>query len=265
MSELNSVFEIKNISKFYTGTAGSKLHVLDEVSFKIEVTGQAGSIISVLAPFGSGKSTLLKIIAAIEEPTDGGVFINGALYSHASGKIAYIPELPSSFPWLNVKQNIEFVASLKSSGNIDVNKLISIVGLTGYEDHFPHEKSIGFRFRISLARALAVNPSLILLDDPFRGLHGETKKEIYSLLQNVKEKLKTNFLLTTTNITEAISLSDKILLMKNHPGKIFKEIIVNQNLISSGNREVFISLRTEIESAYSAFEGTPLVSEVKYK
>lgn len=265
MNGTNSSVEVKNISKFFHGTAGSKLHVLDEINFKLNFNEGEGSFVSVLAPFGAGKSTLLKIIGVIEKPDDGNILVNNSAYDNPSGKIVYIPEQPSSFPWFSVKQNLLFASSLTGKENPDLDKIIDIVGLTGYEEHYPHEKSIGFRFRISLARALALNPLLILLDDPFKKLHGETRSEIFSLIKKIKDELKINFLFSTTSITEAVNLSGKIFLMKKHPGQIFKEITIDQNLISSGDKKLLVSVRAEIESAFSEFEGTSLVSEVSNK
>ncbi len=263
MKEVLAVLEIKNLTKYFHGEAGAKLLVLDNINITNDFKMQKGAIVSILAPFGSGKSTLLKIISAVEEPSEGKVYLNGKPYENSNGQIIYIPEKPSSFPWMSVRKNIQFASNLLKGGNTDIDGIVSAVGLTGYEDHFPHEKSIGFRFRIALARALALKPVLVLLDDPFKKLRGETKNEIYELLKNLKEKQDLNFLLTTTNITEAINLSDKIYLMKSRPGQIFKEIELDHRKISTGEAGLFTSVRTDIESAFSAFGNAPLTAEIQ--
>ena len=265
MNEIKADLEIQNVTKYFPGEAGSKLLVLDNINLTNDFKQNKGSIVSILAPFASGKSTLLKIIAAIETPSEGKIILNGRQYDKPDGQIVYIPEKPSSYPWLNVKQNIIFASAAAKNNKSDIHKLISAVGLTGYEEHYPHEKSTGFRFRIALARALAVNPVLVLLDDPFKKLTGETKKEIYSLVKKICSDLKINFLLSTTNVTESIILSDKVYLMKSRPGKIFKEIEIEQDKISNKNTEFYTVVRSEIESAYSEFEGTPLISEIQFK
>ncbi len=210
---MNDTFlKIENITKDYSDKVGYKIHLLEDISFSIE----KNQFVSILAPKGSGKTSLLKIIAGLEKPTEGNIVFN-------DNKIIYIPTKPSSYPWLNVQQNIGFKSKLNDS---EISDIIKMVGLKGYEDHFPNDKSEGFRFRISLGRALANRPSLIIIDEPFNNLSSQTREEIYSLLRNVYLNLKISVLLGTTNITESIYLSDRILLMKKNPGKIIDELNV---------------------------------------
>ncbi len=265
MNVKSALLEIKGVVKYFPGRSGSKLLVLDGINLTNDFKGQKGSIVSILAPFASGKSTLLKIISAIEEPSAGKIMLNGTAYDKPDGRIAYIPEKPSSYQWLSVEQNIMFAAAGAKNKSTNIEELVSAVGLTGYGKHNPHPKSTGFRFRIALARALAADPVLILLDDPFKKLRGETKKEIYALLKKLRDELNLNFLLGTTNITEAVGLSDKIYLMKGHPGQIFKEIEIDCEAMRLDISKYSASVRAEIETAYSAFEGTPLISEIQYK
>jgi ABC-type nitrate/sulfonate/bicarbonate transport system ATPase subunit len=138
--------------------------------------------------------------------------------------------------------------------------------LTGYENHHPHNESLGFRFRISLARALAVNPEFILLDDPFKRMSSITKDEIYELLRSIEEKFKVSFILATTNIAEAVYLSNKIFLMKKNPGKIIEEIKLDAETLRKkglNSHERFISLRNEIEKSFQA-SGETLQTEVHH-
>lgn len=265
MKEKSAVLELKNVTKYYSGKSGSKLMVLEDICLLSDFNNLKGSLNSILAPFGSGKSTLLRIVSALESPSSGSVLLNGSPYEKSDGRIVYIPEKPSSFPWMNVISNIVFAARISGNKNARIEDIIALVGLTGYEKHFPHEKSTGFRFRIALARALAVDPLLILLDDPFKNLNAETKKEIYGLIRKVRDEVNLNFLLCTTNITEALSLSDKIYLMKRHPGQIFKEIETDREKLSAGRENLFREIRNEIESAYTEFEGTPLIAEIQFK
>ena len=149
-------------------------------------------------------------------------------------------------------QNINFVAKNKVT---KLEELIDAVGLTGYESHHPHNESSGFRFRISLARALANDPDFILLDDPFRRMNSETKDETYELLRRVLGKFEVAFILATTNISEAIYLSNKIYLMKKNPGEIIEEITLDAEILKTkglNRQERFISLRNEIEKSFMA-------------
>jgi len=246
---------LNNVKKYFSGDGTDlafKTLVLNNISFEIQTSNESGKLVSVLAPFGAGKSTLLKIISALQKPSEGEILLNGKIYNEPRGEIAYIPEKPSSFPWLNTTQNIEFVTKETSSNKDKVNHLIDIAGLSGYEDHSPANKSFGFRFRIALARALAVNPEVILIDDSFKNMKSVTRKGIYELVLKIKEELKINFLVATTNIHEAIFLSDEILLMKKDPGTIFKKLCMDKKI--AANRfnitDDIITARNEIESYF---------------
>jgi ABC-type nitrate/sulfonate/bicarbonate transport system ATPase subunit len=203
--------EIKKISFEDSTNVISRIPRLKNISLKT----LEGTITSFIAPKNSGKTLLLKIIAGIETPTSGGII-------NAEGKkIVYIPGKPSSFPWLNVYENVSF--GLSKPDEVEIKRIISLVGLEGYEKHIPNNKSYGFRFRISLARSLAHSPSLILLDEPFAQMDDITKKEIFQLIRQVSEKCNVSFLLAASNITEALFLSDKIYLMMMNPLEIFHE------------------------------------------
>ena len=252
MSTEKDIIQIKDISKYFELPAGARNLVLENINLSLERNSEYGKVLSILAPFGAGKSTLLKIIAGLEKPSGGEVLYNNENYKLSLRKIIYIPEKPSSFPWFNVKHNLTFVAETGSNNNIekDIDNIISLVGLTGYENHFPDDSSKGFRFRISLARALVVNPSFILIDDSIKSLNTETKKEIYDMIGIIADTLKITFVLATTNILEAINLSDSIFLMKKNPGLIFHELKLNKvhgkRLNISGERDI-ASVKKEIE------------------
>jgi NitT/TauT family transport system ATP-binding protein len=109
----------------------------------------------------------------------------------------------------------------KNKERMSLNEIISLIELTGYESHFPDNKSYGFRFRIALGRALAVNPLFVLADDSFRIMDPETKTEIYDLIKNICSKSEITFIAATADISEAVILSDRILLMRKNPGRIF--------------------------------------------
>jgi len=223
---LNPFLEVKNITKYFTGEAGSKQLILENLNFYIS---EEHNITSILAPFGGGKTTLLKILSGLDTDYKGEILLNG---NKINNKFPLIPEKPASFPWLNVSGNIKLFLTMHEKNvkpsAIKLQELIDLTGLTSYEDHFPHNKSYGFRFRISLARALAVSPQIILLDDPFKLMDSETKDEIFELIKKVADIKKIKFILATSNITEVALLSDKILLIKNKPVYLSGEIIIDK-------------------------------------
>ena len=237
---IDKKFVVNNISKKYSDKVGYSINLLKDISFSIE----GKNFISIVAPVGSGKTSLLKILSGLDQPTSGSIDSN-------LSKRVFIPSSPSSFPWLSVYNNISFNSDL---GKSEIQDIINLVGLNGYEDHFPHNKSEGFRFRISLGRALANKPDMIIIDQPFTNLNTSTKTEIYNLIRSIYIQHTIPFILGTTNITEAILLSDEIYLMKKNPGEIIENIKINlprerkPNIIES---EEYLSIRSKIENIFT--------------
>ena len=232
------MIKVKNITKLIFDELGIKQVLLKEISFDIP----DGIITSIVAPENSNVSILLKIISGLENSTSGSIVNNSAK------KVVYIPSLPSSFPWLNVEQNL--MIGKKTGSNNSINSLINMVGLEGYEKYRPHNSSIGFRFRISLARALAQKPSLIILDNAFKFMGSEIRKEIYSIVKDINKSMKTSFLISTMDITEALSLSDNVILMKKEPDELISAKITNLPLSENWiikNREEFLKIKNNIE------------------
>lgn len=222
------LLQVKNVSKYVVGISGSKQLILDDVNFTIN---SDDSFNSILAPLGAGKTTLLKTIAALEVKDGGEIKLLEEIYNQCGKGIAYIPENPSSFPWLDVKGNIllaQKISGLEKKYKQKAEHFISVVGLSGYEDYFPSNRSNGFRFRIALARSLAAEPKLVLLDDCFKKMTEETREELYQLLKEINESLDVSFLLASTNVNEVLRLSAKVYLMKNNPGTIFGTLKINQ-------------------------------------
>jgi ABC-type nitrate/sulfonate/bicarbonate transport system ATPase subunit len=221
------LLEVKNISKYFIKPGGSKLTVFENLSFTLS---EGQNITSILLPFGGGKSTLLRLISGLDKNYEGEILLNG---KKNKSILPFIPEKPSSFPWYNVIGNINLSLSIlgkeKKLLKNEVQEIIELVGLTGYEKHYPNNKSYGFRFRISLARALVISPLIILLDDSFKLMDSETRNEIYELIVNIAAKKNIFFLLASSNITEAATLSDKILLFNREPCNFMCGITVGEN------------------------------------
>lgn len=236
---------LNNISKEYSDEFGFRINLLQNISFTLTLNQST----SLIAPKGSGKSSLLRIISGIEIPT------GGTISKDNKSNIALIPSKPSSFPWLNVQENIRFAKPGITAAN--EKELLKLVGLDGYETHFPHNKSLGFRFRISLARALAVEPALIILDEPFDEMDIITKEEIYNLVRELELKKHIPFLIGTSNITEAVFLADKVFLMKKNPGEIIDSLEIDLPADRKDNiivTEKFNQIRIKIENSFKSKE-----------
>ena len=240
---MNNLLEVRNIIKYYKGEAGSKLLVLDKVSFSLN---EDDNITSILAPTGSGKSTLLKIISGLDYDYEGGILLKG---NKVVNKLPFIPEKPSSFPWLDVKGNIKIVfrmvEELGGTARYKLQDLIDLTGLTGYENHFPDNKSYGFRFRISLARAIAVSPEIILIDDPFKFMETESKDESFQLIKRISTEKGIRFLIATSNINDAFMLSDNIILLSKNPVSVVTDISVDKN--NKGTEQIKNEIKSLLE------------------
>lgn len=249
-----NILDIKNLSKSYYNDAGTRQIILENINLQVVSVENVGSILSILAPFGSGKTTLLKILAGLES-FSGEVNLNGKRIGEPSGEIIYIPEKSSSLPWLDVKENIELPSKLykreNKKFNLNVNELINLVGLSGYEDFYTSSLPSGFRLRIAIARAMSFNPKFILLDDVFKNLDGDTRSELIELLKNLTTVKNFSFLLATTNISDAILLSEKIFLMRKNPGQIIKEIMIPK-LSQTDNSEIITQFKNEIEDTFKS-------------
>ncbi|NWF90489.1 MAG: ATP-binding cassette domain-containing protein [Ignavibacteriaceae bacterium] len=252
MSEI--ILDIKNLGKSFLNDSGLKHIVLENINLHLVVSSDSGSIVSILAPFGSGKTTLLKIIAGIEK-YEGVISLNNKVITSPSRKIIYIPEKHNFLPWLNVRQNIEFPETISEAKDKilsqKIDEVIHNVGLSGYEDFYPSDIYSGFQLRIALARAILIKPKIILMDDILRNLDGETRQEIVKLLKELTSQYKILFILSTTNITESIQLSNRIYLMTKNPGRIFKEINVFRDT-GSINSEIITRYKDEIEMGFKA-------------
>ncbi len=254
MSNDINILELSGVTKIFDDEFGTKRKILENIN--LIIPSKSGKILSILASFGGGKSTLLKIIAGVEKPSAGTVILKGEKYLQPAGKIVLIPEKSASLPWLNVRENIELACGLETCGKNDrggyeTGDLISLVGLTGYENHYPHNDSFGFRFRISIARALILNPVVLLLDDCFKKMDAATREETYSLIYDISKKVDSYFLLATTNVLEALRLSGRIFLMSKNPGKIYREIEISGDFISDFKNQKFYEYRKLIEEAYN--------------
>lgn len=244
------MIEINNLSKFYSDQFGNKIQLFKNISFTIE----DAQITTIIAPVGSGKTSLLKILSGLEKPSEGSVDLK------SDNTIIFLSSEPSSYPWLSVKENILF--GLKKYDEAKINELINVVGLEGYGEHFPNNKSIGFRFRIALARSLAHNPECICIDEPFNKMDLQTKSEVYLLIRKISFEQKTTFLFTTTNLTEAIFLSDQIYLMGKEPASVFESIKIDLDAVrdlSIINTDKFKEYITQVETHFKKIDAKKIL------
>ncbi|PXW15947.1 ABC transporter ATP-binding protein [Pantoea sp. JKS000250] len=222
MKNLRTVLEIKNVAKSFRRERHT-LDVLENINFNVH----ENEIVALLGKSGSGKSTLLRIIAGLEAPTSGSVVCNDLPVKGPCPDASMVFQSFALFPWLTVFDNIAFGLQALGLPVDEVNRrtvdMIDLIGLAGYADAWPKELSGGMRQRIGFARALAVEPQLLLLDEPFSALDIYTghklRQEFMHLWQHQKIKTKA-MVLVTHNVEEAVMLCDRILLMTGTPGTL---------------------------------------------
>ncbi len=243
MNSNKIILKVESLTKDYLDPTGFKLRLFEELSFQIH----ENEFTVFLAPRGAGKSTLFRILANVEKSYSGNVL------SDSNRLSVLIADRPTSLQWLSVKDNIKYVAP--NATEEEIKKVISDVGLEGYEDFSPHPRSYGFRFRIELARALVHNPEIILIDDALKNISDAEVR--FELLLKLRELNKiysnTTFLFATNNLTDGLFLSDKFIVMSNHPGQIISTLEINlpdERDLEIVKSQQFLELRNKIEKLY---------------
>ena len=209
-------------------TAEGPIIAVDDVSFEVG----PGEFFSVIGPSGCGKSTLFNVIGGLLGQHQGVVSVGGETISGPHKSIGMVFQEESTFPWRTVIDNVAFPLELvgmpKSKRAERARHFIKMVGLDGFENRYPGELSGGMRQRVSLARTLASEPKILLMDEPFAALDEQTRLLLGDKVLQIQQQLKQTTLLITHNITEAVQMSDRILVMTHRPGKVKR--IVNIDL-----------------------------------
>lgn len=220
--------EFRNVGKrFATRKTPNAPFAVKSVNLQINV----GEFVSIIGPSGCGKSTLLNMGSGIYQPTEGEVFVGGKRVTGPVRKVAFMLQKDLLMPWRSIRANVELgleIDGMAADKRAKIaNAQLARCHLKGFEDHFPYQLSGGMRQRAALARTLAIDPQVLLLDEPFSALDAQTKMVLQQdLAQTVFEQKKTA-LLITHDLVEAVALSDRLLVMSARPGTIVEEIVVN--------------------------------------
>ncbi|MBS4534742.1 ABC transporter ATP-binding protein [Clostridium sp. D2Q-14] len=219
----DKVLEIKNLSMTYH-TLDGETHALDDISLNIN----RGEIVVLVGPSGCGKSTLLSIIADLIEPSKGEVLLNNEKLKKSTKDVGYMFQKDNLFEWRTIKQNsligLEIQDKVTKEGKEFVEHLLDIYGLGEFKDSYPSQLSGGMRQRVALIRTLATRPNFLLLDEPFSALDYQTRLAISDEIGQILRKEKKTALMVTHDISEAISMADKVVVLSKRPGRI-KDII----------------------------------------
>ncbi|MEU3768316.1 ABC transporter ATP-binding protein [Amycolatopsis keratiniphila] len=248
---MSTMLEVSGLNHRYG--AGEKAHVaVNDLSFTVE----AGQLASIVGPSGCGKSTLLRCIAGLIKPTSGRVSLHGDDVSGVPEDLAVVFQdySRSLFPWLSVAKNVEFPLRWRNLSRAErrtrAQEALESVGLSGVGSKFPWQLSGGMQQRVSIARALASRPALLLMDEPFASVDAQTRFELEDLTRRVQRENGSTVLVVTHDIDESVYLSDRVLVLSKSPAKIVADLPVGlpaeRDQITTRESAEFVTLRGEV-------------------
>ena len=224
-----SVLEVENVIKTFV-LDNSKVLVLDNVSFSVG----NDEFVCLVGPSGCGKSTLLRMIAGLEKADSGKILFHGQPITKPIPKIAMVFQLFGLLPWKTALENVEVPLEVlgveKEDRRHTAEEYLKMVGLEGFERTYPHDLSGGMKQRVGIARALALNPEVLLMDEPFSSLDELTAKTLRDLVLNIwrNPTLPTNtFMMVSHNVEEAVYMADRVIVMSPRPGKVIGEVKID--------------------------------------
>ena len=220
------LLDVRGITKRFSTDEGP-LTAVDDVSFTVA----AGEFVSIIGPSGCGKSTLFNIIGGLTGDYEGRVTVEDSVVAGTHPAIGMVFQEESTFPWRTVQDNVAFpleIAGVAKAERMErAAHFIALVGLQGFERRFPAELSGGMRQRVAIARTLASEPRILLMDEPFAALDEQTRLLLGDKVLQIQQELKQTTLLITHNLTEAVQLSDRVLVMTYRPGRLKRAVAID--------------------------------------
>ena len=212
--------ETRHLTKQFVKRGGERVEVLRDINIGIS----GGEFVSIVGASGCGKTTLLRILDCLIPPSGGEILIDGRPVVAPGPDRAFVFQADSLFPWRTVRDNVLFGLQVQGGPRQQslavAGDLMQLVGLDGFESHYPHEISGGMRQRVNLARALAVNPAVLLMDEPFASLDAQTREVMQSELLRIWAAHRKTVVFITHQIDEAVYLSDRVIIFTARPGRV---------------------------------------------
>ena len=237
---------------------------LNDVSVDI----RKGEFVCLLGPSGCGKSTLLNIIAGFDKPTAGEMFAAGRPVTGPGNDRIVVFQEAALFPWLNVRSNVEFGLKLAGVPRAErrerAERYLKLVGLEKFHRAFVHELSGGMKQRVQLARSLAVDPEILLMDEPFAALDAQTRDVLQEELQVIWQRTGKTVVFVTHNVREAVLLADRVIVMSPSPGRIKREITISLEHPRSPDSHAVVDLAADIREELRNPEHEAKAPEARY-
>lgn len=237
--------KIMGVKKEFRRADGELVHALNGV----DLTIAPGEFVSLIGPSGCGKSTLLRLLAGLDRPTEGSIYLDGEAVSKPNCDRGLVFQDHTLFPWLNIQENVAFglkARKLYKEQKESVAEYLDMVGLTGFERSYPHQLSGGMCQRASLARALIGHPKVLLLDEPLGALDAFTRMNMQDEILNIWMQRKQLALMVTHSIDEAVYMGTRVLVMETNPGRIVADIKIDEDFPRDRSSASFVEYRNEI-------------------
>jgi NitT/TauT family transport system ATP-binding protein len=217
---VNNKIRVDGVSRHFPSGQGGQLTALENISLEV----LPGEFLCIVGPSGCGKSTLLHLIAGLDRPSAGEIWIDGRRVEEPGpDRILLFQEL-GLFPWLTARENVEFGLRQKGIGRRERREqaryFLNLVHLSQFEEHHPHQLSGGMKQRVALARALAMQPDVLLMDEPFAALDAQTRDLLHDELERLWRETGQTIVFVTHNVREAVRLGDRVLVLSYRPGRI---------------------------------------------
>ncbi|WP_223066283.1 ABC transporter ATP-binding protein [Paenibacillus caui] len=223
------VIELRDVSHVYVTDREATL-ALEKMNLKV----MPGEFVSLVGPSGCGKTTLLSVMAGLLKPSKGEVLVSGLPLRKASQTVGYMLQHDYLFPWRTIMGNaligLELTGQLNEERISKVKDLLDGMGLDGTENLYPHQLSGGMRQRVALVRTLATDPGVLLLDEPFSALDYQTKLQLEDLIVDTLRERKKTAVLVTHDLSEAIAVSDRVIVLASKPGRIRRTFEIPQDI-----------------------------------
>ena len=242
---------VSNVSKVFQ-TADRELVALEDIDLEIP----QGQFVCLLGPSGCGKSTLLNAVAGFAPPTSGSITADGKLVTGPGPERGMVFQEYALFPWMTVADNVAFGLEIKGMAKAEINavvdKLLGMLSLQDFRHRFPRDLSGGMRQRVAIARVLALDSPIMLMDEPFGALDAQTRRNLQDELLQIWEKQRTTVLFVTHSIDEALLLADRILVFSPRPGRIAADIKVDLPRPRTSQSADFTALARELRGLVGA-------------
>lgn len=218
---------VRELTKKFEVQDAVPVLALDTVNFEI----QEGEFVAFVGPSGCGKTTMLRIIQGLESASSGEILIDGKTVNGPGHDRSFVFQQYGLLPWLTAGDNLDFALQAKGitepARKEAIKRALELVGLKGFADHYPHQLSGGMQQRIGIARALAVEPDMLLMDEPFGALDALTREVLQNEMLQLTERMKKTVLFVTHSVDEAVCLADRVVVMSPRPGRIREIVLID--------------------------------------